>query len=94
MADVLSGFSASAAPRLSIHSLGCMSIRMARAAADHWARRLYGVLYHSVLQGGHVRRGFDAMPAAVLHDLNLERSYMSRIADAEARLRADALYSI
>jgi hypothetical protein len=59
-----------------------------------WTRRRYATLLRSILRGGGVPGGRDALPDAVLRDLKIERSPARRIADQEARLRAEALVSI
>ena len=59
-----------------------------------WTRRRYATLLRSILRGGRVPDGRDALPDAVLRDLKIERSQVRRMADQEARLRADALASI
>jgi hypothetical protein len=59
-----------------------------------WTRRRYATLLRSILRDGRVPGGRDALPDAVLRDLKIERSPLRRMADQEARLRADALASI
>jgi hypothetical protein len=59
-----------------------------------WTRRLSAALHRSILRGGGVPGGRDALPDAVLRDLRIERSPIRRMADQEARLRADALRAI
>jgi hypothetical protein len=82
-----------AARRLSIHVDWRAIIRAAGCNAWLSIGWLYAALHRSTWRDGRVLGGLDVLPDAVLRDLKIERSPIRRMADQEARLRADALLS-
>ena len=66
---------------------------MSDASMAAWLRPPRAALHRSIPRNRRVSASVDTLPDAVRRDLGIERSPMRRLADQEARLRADALFA-